>query len=339
MPTTPLLSIIVPNYNNAQHLPQLLESILAQSLRDLEVVIVDDGSSASYRDILEAYQNRGLSIRLIEHGRRCGTKKARLTGIKAARGRIIAFADADDWLYGTTALEHHAKIMLSENADIVHFNTLDHDNITDIQCLYAWAAPLSPSLDNEEVFKKYVDVQFTSHIVWNKLYSRDLCLKNIDDYSRSETYIWTQEDLYLSTWLFAHAKKYRGSERIGYVYNYHDRDIKRCARAAGRMITNYTMLHDMMPLLQKADLSKEIINKCQQHIIKFLFYNFSHICEKCYPYAGAPFDGAIFQQLVAGENPTVLTKVLSYALTEARKKDNRKATAQQLKACLAELDH
>ncbi|GAC1629879.1 MAG: glycosyltransferase [Nevskia sp.] len=91
------LSVIVPAWNAAPYLDVLLRSLLAQTIDDLEIVVVDDGSSDATAAIAEALAAADPRLRLIRQAN-AGVSAARNRGLDAARGRWIAFADADDWL-------------------------------------------------------------------------------------------------------------------------------------------------------------------------------------------------------------------------------------------------
>jgi len=86
------VSVIIPTYNCADFLPEALNSVLCQTWRDLEIVVVDDGSTDSTREVVEKYGDR---IRYF-HKRNEGPSSARNMGIKEARGTYVAFLDSDD---------------------------------------------------------------------------------------------------------------------------------------------------------------------------------------------------------------------------------------------------
>jgi glycosyltransferase involved in cell wall biosynthesis len=88
----PAVSVIIPTYNTARFLVQAIDSVLAQSLRDFEIIVVDDGSTDDTRSILRRY---GDAIRTV-HQANLGVSAARNAGIAASRGRLVAFLDADD---------------------------------------------------------------------------------------------------------------------------------------------------------------------------------------------------------------------------------------------------
>jgi glycosyltransferase involved in cell wall biosynthesis len=107
---SPAVSVIVPTYNRAHFLPECLDSILAQSFSDFEVIIIDDGSTDGTRALVNSYTAHfGEKIRYF-HQRNKGIAAARNKGIRAARGELIAFCDSDDaWPPGK--LEHQVSVL------------------------------------------------------------------------------------------------------------------------------------------------------------------------------------------------------------------------------------
>jgi glycosyltransferase involved in cell wall biosynthesis len=91
----PRLSVVVPVYNVADYLAEALDSILAQSYDDLEVVVVDDGSTDGSRARVDRYVERHPNVRLVASENR-GLGAARNLGVRHCRGELLAFADSDD---------------------------------------------------------------------------------------------------------------------------------------------------------------------------------------------------------------------------------------------------
>ncbi|MDP1761832.1 MAG: glycosyltransferase, partial [Deltaproteobacteria bacterium] len=91
----PLVSVIIPTYNRAALVQQAVASVKAQTYRDFEIVVVDDGGTDGTFEVLSAWRE----IRVLRHAGRRGVSAARNTGIAAARGEWLAFLDSDDlWL-------------------------------------------------------------------------------------------------------------------------------------------------------------------------------------------------------------------------------------------------
>jgi len=90
---TPVVSVVIPAYNVAWCVGKALDSVFAQRFRDVEIIVVNDGSTDDTGRVLADY---GGTIRVIEQDNR-GMSAARNAAIRAARGRYVAFLDADDW--------------------------------------------------------------------------------------------------------------------------------------------------------------------------------------------------------------------------------------------------
>lgn len=96
---SPRVSVVIPTYNRAEYLSRAVNSVLAQSLEDFELIVVDDGSEDETPFVVQQFCDS--RIRLLSLGRNCGANHARNIGIQAARGEWVAFLDSDDeWLPG-----------------------------------------------------------------------------------------------------------------------------------------------------------------------------------------------------------------------------------------------
>lgn len=108
------LSVIVPVYNSEHYLKRCLDSVLAQSLGDYEVILVDDGSFDSSREMCRFYCKRDGRFKLVEHMVNQGASAARNTGLRNATGDYVMFLDNDDWIEGMDAF---AKVYESMNSN------------------------------------------------------------------------------------------------------------------------------------------------------------------------------------------------------------------------------
>lgn len=102
----PLISVIIPTFNKAQFIEEAVESVLGQSYRNLEIIVVDDGSTDNTRDVLRKYQN---NIAYISQNNN-GPSSARNYGIRTARADHIAFLDSDD-VWFPEKLEAQMEVM------------------------------------------------------------------------------------------------------------------------------------------------------------------------------------------------------------------------------------
>lgn len=113
---TPLISIVVPIYNIKEYLVGCVNSILEQSYKNIEIILVDDGSKDGSGNICDEYAKKDHRIRVI-HQKNGGLSEARNAGINAAGGQYITFVDGDDAL-DTDAIKYLYKLQEKKQADI-----------------------------------------------------------------------------------------------------------------------------------------------------------------------------------------------------------------------------
>ncbi len=113
-----MISVVIPAYNRGLMIRHALESVLNQTFPDWEAVVVNDGSTDNTGQVAEQYAAKDPRIRFLQHDRRKGAQAARNTGVRAARGKWIAFLDSDDrWL--PSSLEARVKAA-GRGAPVVH---------------------------------------------------------------------------------------------------------------------------------------------------------------------------------------------------------------------------
>ena len=120
IPPLPLVSVVVPMYNSARYIKSCLVSVLNQTLKNLEVICVDDASTDDTVKIVSELAAKDRRIKLCKHGRNSGgPSEPRNTGIRLSRGKYIAFLDSDD-MYMKSALEELVSVAEKWRADVVH---------------------------------------------------------------------------------------------------------------------------------------------------------------------------------------------------------------------------
>lgn len=120
MNNQPLVSIIVPCYNVDQYLPKCIDSILNQTYKNLEILLVDDGSPDRCGEICDEYAKKDARIKVI-HKMNGGLAAARNTGQDAATGFAMMFVDSDDWLE-LDCCEKAMQAMLENDVELVMFD-------------------------------------------------------------------------------------------------------------------------------------------------------------------------------------------------------------------------
>ena len=115
----PLISVVMPCYNAERYLGEAILSVLLQSYRNVELVVVDDGSTDTSPDITAKLAEQYAGRLTLLRANRAGPYPARNLGLKRAKGEFIAFLDADDW-WEPTALARLHDALVGANADLAY---------------------------------------------------------------------------------------------------------------------------------------------------------------------------------------------------------------------------
>lgn len=117
--STNKISVVVPVYNTEEYLPRCLDSILSQTYKDLEIILVNDGSTDSSGEICNLYSQQDDRIKVI-HKENGGLSSARNIAIEISRGNYIVFVDSDDWIV-EDIYEHCVDVAETMKCDVVDF--------------------------------------------------------------------------------------------------------------------------------------------------------------------------------------------------------------------------
>lgn len=118
-----LISVIIPVYNSEKYLKQCLDSVINQTYNNLEIIVVNDGSTDKSLEIIKSYKDSRIKLINKENG---GVSSARNVGLKEATGEYIMFVDSDDYLTNNNVIEE--LIDSTNNGDIVRYNYLTLNN-------------------------------------------------------------------------------------------------------------------------------------------------------------------------------------------------------------------
>ena len=232
------VSVIIPVYNAEAYLRQCLDSVVNQTLREIEIVCVDDGSTDGSAAILEEYAAKDVRIKIIKQ-ENAGVNVARKEGLKLASGEWITFCDADDWLE-QDAIAEMVNVAKQEDADCVCCGMLrDWRNGT-------------------SVFRPFDEMgpSDTYNAVVNKLFKRNLLENLMMDESVS-----LGEDLMVSAQAMAKAKKIAVLEKGFYHYCENSSSMTHVQNGRKR-VENLArvgeILREMMPSSEFADFHDRV---------------------------------------------------------------------------------
>lgn len=164
----PLISVIVPVYKVEEYLSRCIESLVNQSYKNLEIILVDDGSPDSCPKICEKWAENDSRIKTI-HKKNGGLSDARNAGIKIATGEYVSFIDSDDWIDTETFSLVMNKMLLTHSL-IGAFNIISvtSDEFTpDISDKYE-------ILNSEQAIENTIDDIGVKTVAWNKLYHKSV---------------------------------------------------------------------------------------------------------------------------------------------------------------------
>lgn len=217
------ISVIVPLYNTEKYLTKCLDSIERQTYEQLEIIVVDDGSTDGSGAIADRYAERDGRIKVIHKRRNEGLYHARLTGVRAATGEYIGFVDSDD----TVSVDYFRSLLFAAEeagADITLGRTVEENERGEryIHNIYHYYSP--GKMTGEEARRAYWEQEgscFIFHTVWNKLYTREVWERALCELEEQTEHLVMCEDFVFSSFIFEHARSLCSTEYGYYCYRKH----------------------------------------------------------------------------------------------------------------------
>ena len=213
------VSVIVPIYNVESYLKECIESILAQTWKNYEVILVDDGSTDLSGKLCDAYVNENDNVRVI-HKENGGLSSARNAGIEVSVGNYVAFVDSDDIIH-PDYLKVLVEIAESQEADLVACDFIKGENCQ-------WIQDPAPQIEirlGENILRKMNDKDVIVTVAWNKLYQR----KFFDKYGLRYPEGKIHEDMFLTPQVLYHANKMVITNQKLYFYRQRENSIMNTA--------------------------------------------------------------------------------------------------------------
>lgn len=209
-----LISVIVPVYNVEKYLRRCVDSILAQTYQNTEVILVDDGSTDSSGLICDEFASKDERVKVI-HKENGGLSDARNAGISVATGVYIAFCDSDDWME-SAILKKAESVAINEDADIVIWG-YSADFVDDKEHLLSHVEHVPNAIlcqigQENSILSSDLMLGLIGY-AWNKLYKTEL-IRNL----LFEKSVSLVEDILFNKEAFVKADKIAFIEKIGTHY-------------------------------------------------------------------------------------------------------------------------
>lgn len=176
----PKVSIILPIYNVADYLEKCFDSLVNQTLKDIEIICVDDCSTDNSAQIIQKYSKYDKRFVYYRQRRNQGPGAARNKGIKLAKGEYLMFLDPDDWFENETCELAYNRIK-SNNNDIVLFNyNIYYEEDGNIEYKDIYTEAFKDVIDNHKIrlYEDLANNYIKTASIWLQIYNRDFIIKN-----------------------------------------------------------------------------------------------------------------------------------------------------------------
>lgn len=217
------LSIIVPVYNVEKYLPKCLESLIKQTLKDIEIICVNDGSMDNSLAILKEFASKDSRIRIIDNQHQ-GVAKTRNTGIEQSTGEYIGFVDSDDYI-DIDFFEKLYNSATKSNSDIAIASILKHKNFFNIY--NAKYTKEETAITIQDKIKLCEDKKHFFFYAWNKIYHSGFIKENNIKFSEGQIYedvMFAIKALYYSNKIISvYGTKYHYIEHKNSLTKYKDK--------------------------------------------------------------------------------------------------------------------
>ena len=207
-------SVIIPVYNVEKYINRCLKSILSQRYNDLEIILIDNGSTDRSGSICDSYANEYANIS-VYHIENHGVGSARNFGLSKARGEFIYFVDSDDYLVGNLFAEFEDK--LAPDLDLLvfsYYNSFEQE-LTERNRTKK-SLPYSGSYDKNDFTTIFTELFLSDmlYTVWNKFYRREFLIENNISFEKYEL----GEDVRFNLNVYRNVNRVYLSQESYYVY-------------------------------------------------------------------------------------------------------------------------
>lgn len=266
------ISVVVTIYNTPEkYLKKCIDSIINQTLKEIEIILVNDGSSENIRNICEKYKRQDKRIKLINQ-KNMGESVARNIGIEKATTKNITFVDSDDWIEPNMCLELVNYInSLNQNYDIIVFDCFVDYNKKIIKNNFYPKEGLFNKEDIEEIqlqniekgITKYYPPETNISVPWAKVYNKEFIEKNNLKFVPN---IIRMPDALFNMEAFEKAERIYNFKK--YLYHYQKNDFSICQRYSKDTIKYYeTYIEFVKNYIKKYNKNEKFIDTLNLKIV------------------------------------------------------------------------
>lgn len=274
----PLLTVIVPVYNTSKYLNRCIESVLNQTINNIAIIIVNDGSTDNSEEIIEKYLINRFNIEYIKLKKNIGVGNARNLGIKKSKTKYITFIDSDDWI-DAAYYENMLRIIEDDQSEVCISGIK-----TEVDDVYSWKYryqyPSHFTADGNfcmhSLTNQYNHDITISPIVNNRIYNRELILNNNIWFNPSRR----AQDLFFSFMVFIYTEKVSICHNV--FYHYYQRNFSATHDFTKQYVDDYfyillTLKEELNTRHLFLSYKKEYESYVNHHITKLINNMFHNI--------------------------------------------------------------
>lgn len=247
----PKVSVIVPIYNVEKYLEKCINSLLSQTLEDIQIILVNDGSKDNSGNIAKEYEKNNKDRVIYVEKENGGLSDARNYGLKYATGDFIAFLDSDDYIEKNAYEEMYNKA-IEENADYV-------------ECDFIWEFPNKIRVDKQYPYKNKKEMlSFVRVVAWNKLIKRQLITDNNLEFPKGLRY----EDVEFTYKLIPFVNKFAYVDKPFIHYVQREGSIANVQNE--RTAEIFTVLDNVIEFYKKNNIYEEYRDELEYNYARYL---------------------------------------------------------------------
>ena len=247
----PKVSVIVPIYNVEKYLEKCINSLLSQTLEDIQIILVNDGSKDNSGNIAREYEKNNKNRIIYVEKENGGLSDARNYGLKYATGDFIAFLDSDDYIEKNAYEEMYNKA-IEENADYV-------------ECDFIWEFPNKIRVDKQYPYKNKKEMlSFVRVVAWNKLIKRQLITDNNLEFPKGLRY----EDVEFTYKLIPFVNKFAYVDKPFIHYVQREGSIANVQNE--RTAEIFTVLDNVIKFYKKNNIYEEYRDELEYNYARYL---------------------------------------------------------------------
>ena len=269
----PKVSIIVPVYNVEEYLKQCIDSILNQTLKDIEIILIDNGASETEKSILEFYKKKDSRIATVHFTNNVGYGKAVNYGIQIATGKYISIIESDDFI-ALEMLERLVYLAEKYNVDIVKSAYYEYDGESRKRI-----GDLNIPQDKSFKFEDYPEFLNYHPSIWSCLYNKEFLLSKNINFIKKKGAAWIDNSFQLESFYLANKILYTKEAYYYYRFN----RMHNSSSLENNIQGPYLCILDVMDVVKNLNIqnpkilyfiSSKIVNYIKTVVIKITLKNF-----------------------------------------------------------------